>query len=57
MDVESVLRPDVEDGLQLGGVGHQQGDIQHALGRTLFSGIVINVDGADHFTRLGCVSL
>lgn len=32
-------------GLQLGRVGHQQRDVQHALGRALLVGVMVHVDG------------
>lgn len=40
-DVETVMRPHIENGLQLGRVGHQQGHVQHALSCTLLSSVVI----------------
>jgi len=43
--VEGELWPLLQHGLQLGGVGHQEGHVQHALGRALLVGVVVHVDG------------
>lgn len=43
-DVEAVLRPNIEDSLQLGRVGHEQSHVQHTLGRRLLRGVVVHVD-------------
>lgn len=33
----------LQHGLQLGGVGHQQGHVQHALSRALLVGVVVQI--------------
>lgn len=56
-DVEGKGGPLLHDGFELGGVGHQQGDVQHALGRTLLVGIVVDVDGSVPLEPLPCSAL
>lgn len=45
-DIEGKGGPLLHDSFELGGVGHQQGNVQHALGRALLVGIVVDVDGS-----------
>lgn len=45
-DVEGKRRPLLHHGFELGRVGHQQGDVQHALGGALLVGVVVDVDGS-----------
>lgn len=45
-DVEGKGGPLLHDSFELGGIGHQQGDVQHALGRALLVGVVVDVDGS-----------
>lgn len=44
-DEEGEARALLNDSLQLGGVGHQQCDVQHALSCALLVGIMVHVDG------------
>ena len=44
-DEEGEARALLNDGLQLGGVGHQQCDVQHTLGCALLVGIMVHVYG------------
>lgn len=44
----------LDDSLQLGGVGHQQCNVQHALSCALLVGIMVHVDGLVPAQRLGC---
>ena len=44
-DEEGEARALLDDSLQLGGIGQQQCDVQHALCRTLLIGIMVHVDG------------
>lgn len=44
-DEEAEARALFDDSLQLGGVGHQQRDVQHALRCALLVGIMVHVDG------------
>lgn len=43
-NVEGERGSQLQDGLQLGGVGHQQRDIQHALCCTFLIGIMVHVN-------------
>lgn len=52
-DVEGEGGPLLHDSFELGGVGHQQGNVQHALGCTLLVGVVVDVDGSVPLEPLG----
>lgn len=44
--IEGEGGPLLHDSFELGGIGHQQGDVQHALGSALLVGVVVDVDGS-----------